>query len=130
MSALKTLNLADAPVVTAPDGSFVHILPSLSGGGLAQFVLPPGNVARAIVHQTVDEIWFIRSGIGAMWRSFQKEESIVELRADLALTIPCGCHFQFRAKGEEPLVVLGATMPPWPGEDEAVFVEGPWQPTV
>jgi mannose-6-phosphate isomerase-like protein (cupin superfamily) len=24
---------------------------------------------------------------------------------------------------------VAVTMPPWPGEGEAVFVPGPWQPT-
>jgi mannose-6-phosphate isomerase-like protein (cupin superfamily) len=35
-----------------------------------------------------------------------------------------------RAKGDfrcgEPLAALGITMPPWPGEGEAVFVPGKW----
>jgi mannose-6-phosphate isomerase-like protein (cupin superfamily) len=25
--------------------------------------------------------------------------------------------------------VLGITMPPWPGADEAIVVAGPWPPT-
>ena len=41
-----------------------------------------------------------------------------------------GTHFQFRTLGDEPLTIVGVTMPPWPGEDEAVEVNGMWTPTV
>jgi mannose-6-phosphate isomerase-like protein (cupin superfamily) len=48
----------------------------------------------------------------------------------VSLTIPIGTHFQFRSIGDEPLAAIGVTMPPWPGEGEAVVVTGPRQPTV
>ena len=32
--------------------------------------------------------------------------------------------------GDEPLRAVGTTMPPWPGEDEAILAAGPWTPTV
>jgi mannose-6-phosphate isomerase-like protein (cupin superfamily) len=48
----------------------------------------------------------------------------------VCLTIPLGTHFQFRSHGKEPLSAIGVTMPPWPGEDEAYDVEGPWEPDV
>jgi mannose-6-phosphate isomerase-like protein (cupin superfamily) len=48
----------------------------------------------------------------------------------VCLTIPLGTHFQFRAFGPESLTALGVTMPPWPGEGEAVRVQGKWEPTV
>jgi hypothetical protein len=44
----------------------------------------------------------------------------------LALCIPLDVAFQFRATGPAPLEMVIATMPPWPGEAEAVFVDGPW----
>jgi len=34
------------------------------------------------------------------------------------------------ALGEDPLTVLGVTMPPWPGAGEATAAAGPWTPTV
>jgi mannose-6-phosphate isomerase-like protein (cupin superfamily) len=55
---------------------------------------------------------------------------IAELGPGVSLTIPIGTHFQFRCDGHEPLDAIGATMPPWPGESEAFFVDGAWQPTV
>ena len=42
------------------------------------------------------------------------------------VSIPLGTHFQFRASPTEPVTAVAVTMPPWPGEDEAVFVTGPW----
>jgi len=47
----------------------------------------------------------------------------------VALTIPLGTRFQFRTTGREALTAVAVTMPPWPGDDEAVAVDGPWTPT-
>jgi mannose-6-phosphate isomerase-like protein (cupin superfamily) len=60
-----------------------------------------------------------------MWRKQEGEESVEALSPGTCLTIPLGTHFQFRA-GDEGLAAVAVTMPPWPGEDEAVFVEGIW----
>jgi mannose-6-phosphate isomerase-like protein (cupin superfamily) len=43
-----------------------------------------------------------------------------------SLSLPTGCHFQFRTVGREPLCFGVVTMPPWPGADEAVAVAGYW----
>jgi mannose-6-phosphate isomerase-like protein (cupin superfamily) len=53
-------------------------------------------------------------------------EEITALRPGLCLTIPLGTHFQFRAAPDQALAVVAITMPPWPGEGEAVAVTGPW----
>jgi mannose-6-phosphate isomerase-like protein (cupin superfamily) len=65
-----------------------------------------------------------------MWRKLGEQKEIVELTACVSLKIPTGRHFQFRCNGDRPLEVIGATMPPWPGESEAFVVDGAWQPTV
>jgi len=54
----------------------------------------------------------------------------VPVESGVCLTIPLGTHFQFRSLGAEPLAALGVTMPPWPGEEEAIMVEGKWEATV
>jgi len=46
------------------------------------------------------------------------------------MTIPLGARFQFRSVGCRPLAAVAVTMPSWPGEDEAIVVEGIWEPTV
>src|SRR4051794_41558616 len=115
--------------VVAPDGSDVRILLGLDRGGMAHFELAPGETSVAVVHRTVEEIWFFVGGRGEMWRAGGAREEIVEVEPGVCLTIPLGTRFQFRALGEEPLAAIGVTMPPWPGEDEAVSVEGRGAPT-
>ena len=80
----------------------------------------------AIRHRTVDEIWFVLSGFGEIWRKQGGREEIVTLEPGVSLTIPVGTHFQFRATGEKALEAVGVTMPPWPGDSEVVPVPGKW----
>jgi mannose-6-phosphate isomerase-like protein (cupin superfamily) len=118
--------LSDAYDVLAPDGSEVRILATGQRGSMAHFSLPPGKISLAVSHHTVEEVWFIVSGQGRMWRRTGDVETVTELRAGLSLTIAVGTHFQFRNDGRETLQCVGVTMPPWPGPDEAVFVDGKW----
>jgi len=126
MTDFATKMLPTAPDVLAPDGSEVRILLATGRGSMAHFSLAPGQVSRAIVHRTVDEIWFILAGRGAMWRARDGRTEVTELSAGLSVTIPAGTEFQFRAEPGEPLQVVAITMPPWPGESEAVFVPDRW----
>jgi mannose-6-phosphate isomerase-like protein (cupin superfamily) len=125
-----TKRIAGTADAIAPDGSEVRVLCQLSRGGLALFSLPPNAVSKAVAHHTVEEVWYVISGNGRMWRKLGQQEEIEELGPGISLTIPTGMHFQFRCDGPEPLNAVGATMPPWPGSDEAYFVEGTWRPTV
>lgn len=122
-----TKNLPSLPDVIAPDGSDVRILLSLKGGSMAHFELAVGRVSRAIQHRTVDEIWYIVEGEGEMWRKLEDREEVTQIQKNVCITIPVGTKFQFRALGATPLKAIAITMPPWPGDGEAVFVEGKWQ---
>jgi mannose-6-phosphate isomerase-like protein (cupin superfamily) len=115
--------------VLAPDGSEVRILLGLDRGGMAHFQLPAGQTSLAVTHRTVEEIWYVVGGRGEMWRKQTEREEVVLLSAGICVTIPLGTHFQFRALGDQPLQIVGVTMPPWPGPDEAVVVSGCWEPT-
>ena len=97
MTDFSTTTLPADPTVTAPDGSDVRVLLRLSGGS------------------------------GQMWRRQGEREETVDLAPGTCLTIPVGTAFQFRAGDSEPLSAVAVTMPPWPGEDEAVFVGGRWR---
>jgi mannose-6-phosphate isomerase-like protein (cupin superfamily) len=108
----------------------VRILLGLAGGGMAHFELPPGQIAQAVVHRTVGEIWYVTGGRGEMWRRQGDREEVVALAPGVCLTIPLGTGFQFRSLGSEALSAVAITMPPWPGPDEAIPVEGPWKATV
>jgi mannose-6-phosphate isomerase-like protein (cupin superfamily) len=130
MSNLMTKRLPVKCDAIAPDGSDVRILLGLKHGGMAHFELAPGQTSVAVAHHTVEEIWYFLSGRGEMWRKLGDQEEVVPVDPGVCITIPVGTHFQFRSFGYEPLAALGVTMPPWPGEGEAYFVEGKWEPTV
>jgi mannose-6-phosphate isomerase-like protein (cupin superfamily) len=127
MTTFASLLLPVEPTVQAPDGSDVRVLLALHGGGMAHFHLAAGAIAKAVTHRSVEELWFIVAGQGEMWRKQGEREEIVSLVPGLCISIPLGTHFQFRASASEPVSAVAVTMPPWPGEEEAVFVEGPWQ---
>lgn len=93
---------------------------------MAHFELKPGQTAVAVAHHTVEELWFIVSGEGEMWRRLGAQEEITKLQAGVSLSLPVGTHFQFRCTGPLPLCAIGVTMPPWPGPDEAYPVAGYW----
>ena len=81
---------------------------------MAQFTLPSGRTSRPVVHRTVEEIWYIVSGEGEMWRKHDHAEQVTALHPGVGLTIPVGTAFQFSAAENAPLAAIGVTMPPWP----------------
>jgi len=128
-SGFDTARLGALRPVGAPDGSSVRILPRLAGGSMIHIELGASRVSHAVVHRTVEELWYVLSGRGEMWRRLGGREQTVPLEPGVSLTIPRGTHFQFRASPEAPLTILAVTMPPWPGDDEACKVDGPWPPS-
>jgi mannose-6-phosphate isomerase-like protein (cupin superfamily) len=122
-----TKRLPELPDVVAPDGSDVRVLLATARGSMAHFELAGGRASDAIHHRTVDEIWFVLSGVGEIWRKQNGREDIVVLEPGVCITIPVGTHFQFRATTGEPLAAVGVTMPPWPGPQEAIPVSGKWR---
>jgi len=126
--ATKTLG-AD-PDATAPDGTAVRLLNALAGGSMAHFELPAGAVSHAVTHRTVEELWYVTAGRARLWRRSGTYERVDALGPGVAVTIPLGTAFQFRAEGDGPFAFVAVTMPPWPGMGEAVPADGPWAPTV
>ena len=129
MTGFRAMQLPSARDVVATDGSDVRILLGLAGGTMAHFQLSPGHTSSAVTHRTVEEIWFFLSGRGEMWLKQEGREEIVPLERDVCLAIPLGTDFQYRSFGVEPLAAVSITMPPWPGDGEAVVVRGKWEPT-
>jgi mannose-6-phosphate isomerase-like protein (cupin superfamily) len=124
----ETKSLPSARDVLAPDGSEVRILLARSGGSMAHFRLPQGQVSQAVRHRSVEEIWYVLSGSGEMWQSDGAASATFPLRPGVCLTIPACVAFQFRTLGPEALTAVAITMPPWPGDAEAEPVAGPWEP--
>ena len=115
-----------ADFVTAPDGSEIRLLLETVRGGLSHCTLPPGKVSLAVRHQTIEEIWYFLGGAGELWRKLDDREEVVPVAPGVSISLPTGVHFQFRNTGRDPLIFAIATMPPWPGMDEAVRVAGHW----
>jgi mannose-6-phosphate isomerase-like protein (cupin superfamily) len=127
---LATARLGAAPDAIAPDGSEVRLLGATARGSMAQFRLPPGAVAHAVSHRTVEEIWFVVAGTGRLWRRLGEREDLLTLEPGVSATLPVGAHFQFRNDGAVPLDIVAVTLPPWPGEAEAYRVAGIWPATI
>jgi mannose-6-phosphate isomerase-like protein (cupin superfamily) len=128
MKCGATRALPDDFDVLAPDGSEVRVLLAMTRGSMAHFQLPAGGVSLAVRHRTVEEIWYVISGVGEMWRSRDGYAQITPLTSGTCLTIPAGAAFQFRCLGSEPLASVAITMPPWPGPEEAEMTDGIWVP--
>lgn len=122
-----TMQLPEAYDYLAPDGSEIRELLAGRSGNMAHCVLPPGGVSHATTHRSVEEIWYCLSGDGQIWRKLGEVENITDMRPGTCLTNPTGTHFQFRNTGSDPLSILIACMPPWPGADESSKVSGPWE---
>ena len=124
--AFETKHMGNTIDGEAPDGSDVRLLLTLSRGSMAHFSLSSGKISRAVQHRTVDEIWFFLTGIGEMWRKQGDREAFVIVKNGTCITIPVGTLFQFRAFGNFPLTAVAITMPPWPGDSEAMFPISVW----
>jgi len=84
-------------------------------------------VGRACRFRTIDEYWCVLSGAREIWRrAADGRESITRLIPGVCIDIPLRTTLQYRCAGEVPLVFTCTNLPPWPGDDEAVIVQGPW----
>jgi mannose-6-phosphate isomerase-like protein (cupin superfamily) len=124
--SFETRRLGERVDTLAPDQSEIRLLTGLPRGALCHCTLGPGRTSLAVRHRTVEEIWFCLGGRGEVWRRHEDREEVVAFEPGVSLTIPLGTHFQFRTVGDAPLAFLIATMPPWPGEHEAVRVADYW----
>jgi mannose-6-phosphate isomerase-like protein (cupin superfamily) len=122
----ETRLLPSTPTAIAPDGSEVRVLLDLPRGGMAHFRLRGHQVARGVTHCTVEEIWYVVSGTGELWRSKDGVTDLTPLGPGTCVSIPLGTHFQFRTTSSAPLDIVGVTMPPWPGPSEAYAISSPW----
>ncbi len=97
---------------------------------MISFSLEPGAISKAVAHKTVEEIWYVVTGQGQLWRRRGEREEVTGLAPGLSLTIPVGTAFQFRNDGDGPLQIIAVTMPPWPGGGEAEAVAGIWETAI
>ena len=113
--------------VLAPDGSEIRELLATRRGSMVHCALPQGATSGAVSHRNVEEIWYFLQGAGQVWRKRGDRETVVDVEPGVCVSIEPGTHFQFRNTGSGPLRFIIVTMPPWPGEHEAVHVQGYWE---
>lgn len=127
---MKEKPLPSAPDARSPAGADVRLLMHSDSGNMIHSTVPPRQTNRAVVHATVNEFWFILEGHGEIWRKENGEERVTTLVPGVSLDIPVGTAFQYRNVGTAPLIFICVTMPPWPGDSETTYVEGPWTPSI
>ncbi|HEX8025412.1 MAG TPA: hypothetical protein VF484_04320 [Candidatus Limnocylindrales bacterium] len=128
---MKTTYADHAPRARSPLGAHIRFLMDGPHGNVIQSIVPPTMVGRAARFRTVDEYWYVLSGSGEMWRRAPDgTEHVTPLVPGVSVDVALGTAFQYRCIGTEALVSICTAMPPWPGDDEAIVVDGPWQPNV
>jgi len=125
---MRETTLGPCPDAKSPAGANIRFIMDGNTGNMLHSTVPPGQTNHATVHATVSEFWHILEGCGEIWRKSGSEEHITKLEAGTSIDIPVGTSFQYRNNGNADLKFVCIAMPPWPGDSEASFVEGPWHP--
>ena len=116
------------PDAIAPDGSEIRLLldhrHQASRASMVEVALDAGQVSRPVWHRQVEEVWYVLEGQGQVWRCPPEVAPAamppVPVGPGDALVIPAGWTFQFSAAHNSRLRFLCVTIPPWPGDHEAV----------
>lgn len=127
---MKTTILPEKPEDKSPAGASIRYLMDGKTGNMIHSTVPPYQVNKATVHATVSEFWYVLEGKGEIWRNNGKESHVTPLIPGTAIDIPVGTAFQYRNTSDADLKFICIAMPPWPGETEATYVKGIWEPTV
>ena len=126
---MKTTTLPDRPDAKSPAGADIRFLMDGPAGNMIHSTVPPHQVNRATVHATVSEFWYVLEGHGEIWRDDGMESDVTDLLPGTSIDIPVGMSFQYRNVADVDLAFICISMPPWPGDSEATYVEGPGAPT-
>lgn len=127
---MKTTMLPERPEDKSPAGADIRYLMDGPTGNMIHSTVPPHQINKATVHATVSEFWYILEGHGQIWRDDGNESGVTDLIPGTAIDIPVGTKFQYRNISDDELRFICISMPRWPGESEATYIEGIWEPTV
>ena len=122
--------LPEQPEAKSPAGADIRFLMNGEKGNMIHSTVPPYQVNKATIHATVSEFWYVLEGHGEIWRDDVKESNIAILVPGTSIDIPAGTAFQYRNISDMDLKFICIAMPPWPGDEEAVLLDGPWTPSV
>lgn len=127
---MKTVTLPEKPDAKSPAGAEIRYLVWGDTGNMIHSIVPPFQINRATVHASVNEFWYILTGHGEIWRDDGKNSEITALLPGTAIEITHGTAFQYRNVSDKNLTFICISMPPWPGDSEATYVKGIWEPTI
>lgn len=127
---VKATMLPEQPDAKSPAGADIRYIMDGPTGNMIHSTVPPRQINRATVHATVSEFWYVLEGHGELWRDDGSESNVTALLPGTSVDIPVGTAFQYRNVSDVALKFICIAMPPWPGDAEARFVKGKWQPTV
>jgi len=127
---MKTTILPDQPDAKSPAGADIRFIMDGETCNMIHSTVPPHQINKATVHATVNEFWYMLEGQGEIWRDNGKESCVTVLAPGTSIDIPVGTTFQYRNSSDLELKFFCIAMPPWPGDSEAVTVDGKWEPTV
>ncbi|NIS81558.1 MAG: cupin domain-containing protein [Anaerolineales bacterium] len=127
---MKTTTLPEHPDARSPAGADIRFIMDGERGNMIHCTVPPHQVNKATVHATVNEFWYVLAGRGEIWRNNGSESEVTTLVEGTSINIPAGTSFQYRNLSNTELKFICIAMPPWPGDSEATYVDGKWEPTV
>ena len=127
---MKTIVLPEKPDAKSPAGADIRYLMEGETGNMIHSTVPAFQINRATVHATVSEFWFVLEGRGEIWRDDGMQHAITELIPGTAIDIPVGTAFQYRNVSDQDLKFICISMPRWPGDNEATYIDGIWEPSV
>jgi mannose-6-phosphate isomerase-like protein (cupin superfamily) len=123
---MKATTLPELPDAKSPAGADIRFLMDGETGNMIHSTVPPHQTNRA----TVSEFWYVLEGHGEIWRDDGLESCVTTLVPDTSIDIPVGTAFQYRNVSDFDLKFICITMSPWPGDLEATYLKGKWQPTI
>ena len=127
---MKTITLPDQPDAKSPAGAEIRFIMDGDTGNMIHSTVPPHQINKATIHQTVNEYWYILEGRGEIWRDNGSESSVTLLIPGTSIDIQPGTSFQYRNISDDELKFICIATPPWPGDSEATYIDGIWQPSV
>ena len=127
---MKSTMLPENPDAKSPAGADSRYLMDGPTGNMIHSTVPPHQINKATLHATVSEFWYVLEGHGEIWRDDGTQSSVTALLPGTSIDIQVGTAFQYRNVSDVDLKFICISMPRWPGDSEATFVEGKWQPTV
>jgi mannose-6-phosphate isomerase-like protein (cupin superfamily) len=127
---MKTTLLPEKPDARSPAGADIRFIMDGETGNMIHSTVPPHQTNRATIHATVSEFWFVLEGRGQIWRDDGAESCITDLIPGISIDIPAGTAFQYRNVSDQELKFICIAMPPWPGDSEASYRDGIWEPTI